>query len=225
MINKMASLQRWAKRIYDPKRRLQFFLISLPVIYFIWFFIFLNPVLVNKYELRNKIQALQLQITQIEQQIHLIEETVKTESVMQDLAEQARLAKKIQYLQQVLAKTHLYLISMQEWIQLKKAIISQQNDMDRNITLVSLNNQPVQQWMPAAVDKIDVMNVAAYPVYQHVLEIKFQSDYFSTIQYMSRLEKLPWAVYWDNLDYKVLTYPKAEVTIKFHIFSREQRES
>jgi MSHA biogenesis protein MshJ len=56
-------------------------------------------------------------------------------------------------------------------------------------------------------------------LYQHTFRIEFLSDYFSTLQYLKSIEQLPWPIYWDTMDYKVQEYPKADITIKFHVLS------
>jgi MSHA biogenesis protein MshJ len=52
------------------------------------------------------------------------------------------------------------------------------------------------------------------PIYKHGLEITFVGNYADTINYLEALEALPWAIVWDNLEYKVKEYPVAEVTIR-----------
>lgn len=225
MIKSIALPEEWIKQINDPKRRMPLFFLSLVLIYFIWFLLLLNPLRIGKNKLMSQMQALQLQITGTQQQIDTINQAVKTQSIAKAIAEQQQLSTKIQDIQQRLAKTNPLFISMEDWIKLKKAIISQQNNMDSHITLVSINDLPVQPWVPTTVDKADVVNTAPGDIYVHELEVKFQADYFNTIQYLSRLEKLPWHVYWDSLQYRVQTYPKGEAIIKFHIFTKQQSES
>lgn len=49
------------------------------------------------------------------------------------------------------------------------------------------------------------------------LQVNFSSNYFSTMSYLSQLEKLPWCLSWDSLEYKVGNYPQATVIINLHI--------
>jgi len=222
MIKAIALPEQWMKQINDPKRRILLFFLSLVIIYLIWFLLLLNPLRIGKDKLMGQIQALQLQATETQQQIDTIKQAVKTESIAKAIAEQQQLSTKIQSIQQQLIKTSPLLISMEDWIKLKEAILSQKDDMDSSITLISISDLPVQPWTPTAVNKADVVTG---DMYVHTLEVKFQADYFSTIQYLSRLEKLPWHVYWDSLQYRVQTYPKGDVIIKFHIFTTQQSES
>ena len=222
MIKSIALSEQWIKQINDPKRRIQFFFLSLVIIYLVWFLLLLSPLQVSKKKLMAQIQTLQLEIAETQQKINSINQLVKTELIARSIAEQQQLSKKIQDIQQRLTKVSPLLIAMEDWMKLKKAIISQQNDMDNSITLVSINDLPVQPWISILEGKADVITEG---IYVRALEIKFQADYFSTTKYLSRLEKLPWPIYWDSLQYKVQNYPKGDVVIKLHAFTKQQNES
>lgn len=51
---------------------------------------------------------------------------------------------------------------------------------------------------------------------EHDIYIKFIGNYFSTMHYLQSIEKLPWKIFWDKLEYKVTKYPMAEVTLSIH---------
>lgn len=225
MIKLTALHDQWMKKINDPKQRLLLFLLSVLALFFIWFFLLFNPLRTSKTNLISQAKALQLEITAIQQQIATINQAVKTESVAKSMEEQRQLSSKIKHIQQQLARTKPLLISTEDWMKLKKAIISKQNDMDNSITLISINDLPVQPWAPAAVNKADVVDTVSNEIYVHELEVKLQADYFSAIQYLSLLEKLPWHVYWDSLQYKVQAYPKGDIVIKFRIFTEQKNTS
>ena len=60
-------------------------------------------------------------------------------------------------------------------------------------------------------------------IFEHSIIIKFQGDYFSTMHYLQAIEKLEWKIFWDKLEYKVIQYPKAEITLIIHTLS-DQRD-
>jgi len=49
-------------------------------------------------------------------------------------------------------------------------------------------------------------------------EVVVETDYTSTLDFLEQVEGLPWAVQVSDLDYRVLEYPRAEVTLKAHTF-------
>lgn len=58
-------------------------------------------------------------------------------------------------------------------------------------------------------------------VFEYGMIVKFTGDYFSTMEYLGLLEKLDWVIFWDKLEYKVLKYPLAEITLQLHVFSEK----
>lgn len=51
--------------------------------------------------------------------------------------------------------------------------------------------------------------------------IKLQGSYFSVMNYLQAIEKLEWRVFWDRLEYNVIQYPIAEVTLQIHTFNSQ----
>lgn len=225
MMALQSFIDKLTMQLQNPKRRLQYFLISLILIYFIWAFLFLNPLRSSKKELEIKSIALQSQVAEIKQKMAALNGVIKNEDMQKAIAKKQQIELKINKLDQQIAKAHLLFITTEDWIKLKKEIIHQQQDMDKYITLATIIDQPIQAWIPPATDKADPTKMAPEAIYQHQLELRFQADYFSTIQYIARLEKLPWSVYWDSLSYNVVLYPKGEVILKFHIFTHEKSEA
>ncbi len=219
------KLELWIENLGSPKRRLQYFILSLIVIYLIWVFVFYRPLRVSKNLLESQVQGLRTQLAETDKSIKQLHEEISQESIAKALAEKKQLEVKIQQKDHAIGSGPLLFISKEDWKTLKKEIVVKQADMDANIILESMTDLPLQLWVPQTVDQKDVATILQGDIFQHALEIKFQADYFSTIKYLSRLENLPWHVYWDSLSYKVLTYPKAEVTVKFHIFTKEKSET
>jgi len=56
-------------------------------------------------------------------------------------------------------------------------------------------------------------------VFKHGMRIVFEGDYFKTLAYLRALEAMPWRLYWDNVEYQVIGYPKARVAITVHTLS------
>lgn len=58
-------------------------------------------------------------------------------------------------------------------------------------------------------------------VYKHGMRVVFEGDYFSTKDFLHSLESMPWRFFWDNVEYQVIKYPRARVTITIHTLSLE----
>jgi MSHA biogenesis protein MshJ len=71
-----------------------------------------------------------------------------------------------------------------------------------------------------AVAQVKKTNPSHRPeIYKHGMRIVFEGDYFKTLRYLQALEAMPWRLYWDNVEYQVIGYPKARVAITVHTLS------
>jgi len=56
-------------------------------------------------------------------------------------------------------------------------------------------------------------------IYRHDLGLVVEGGFFEVLAYLQALEQLPKSFFWDELDYQVLTYPRAQVTLRVHTLS------
>lgn len=59
-------------------------------------------------------------------------------------------------------------------------------------------------------------------VYRHTVELEVSGDYFEVMNFLRRLEDLSWRFYWDQLDYEVTDYPRAEMRLRVYTLSAEE---
>lgn len=78
------------------------------------------------------------------------------------------------------------------------------------LKLIQLENLPTREV---------ALPQSAAKVFEHIIAIKFQGDYFSTMSYLQAIENLKWKLFWDVIEYKVINYPIAEVTLYIHTIS------
>lgn len=65
-------------------------------------------------------------------------------------------------------------------------------------------------------NRSDLTNIG---VFKHAVVIQLEGSYFDVIDYLSALESLSWKFYWSELDYRVVNYPKAIVTLEVYTLS------
>ena len=56
-------------------------------------------------------------------------------------------------------------------------------------------------------------------IYKHAFEIEMEATYDSTVQYLQRIDKLPWKVFWQDLRYEAKSYPNGNLKIKIYTLS------
>ena len=64
---------------------------------------------------------------------------------------------------------------------------------------------------------VDSSNIAS--AFRHGIRIEFSGDYFSTLNYMQKLEALEWGFFWDNFSLDVDSYPDTRATIEIFTLS------
>jgi len=87
-----------------------------------------------------------------------------------------------------------------------------------SLQLVSLETAPAQPLFWGGGKENDVAK-AMPEVYRHDLTIEFEGGYFDTLSYLRELERQP--VFWDSIDYRVKSHPKASVRLKVYTLSFE----
>ncbi len=56
-------------------------------------------------------------------------------------------------------------------------------------------------------------------IYKHAFEIEMKATYKATVNYLKRIDKLPWKVFWQDLDYEAAKYPNGNLKIKIYTLS------
>jgi MSHA biogenesis protein MshJ len=211
MISRSEQLQQWFKQ-RTGRERILILLAGLAVIYAFWYFLLSRPLHTSQRELDKKIVGMQAQISTFKQQTDFILNTANKNSYYQKLQEQKKAAGQAQGLQQKLETVKSVVIPYESLSKVTKDVLNQQE----GIHLISLKKLDMTPWAPPGIENIEALSKYA-KIYKQSFEINFHSGYFSTIRYLSRLEKLPWRLYWDSLEYNVDNYPEAQVVIRFYV--------
>ena len=94
---------------------------------------------------------------------------------------------------------------------------------ESGLTLTALQSLGAQPLFPPKEKASKEEAEAAGPqIYTHGMRVTFEGDFFASLHYLQALEDMPWRFYWDGLEYRVLQYPKARVTITVHTLSLEK---
>lgn len=60
------------------------------------------------------------------------------------------------------------------------------------------------------------------PIFNHGLSIQVNGTYLEMTSWLNDIEKLPWILNWDLLNYKMTNWPKGELSLEIHTLSREE---
>jgi MSHA biogenesis protein MshJ len=218
MNGRLIILQEWFKK-RSARDRLYLFVCGFAFLCLIYFIFFLRPVSAQKKDLTDKISLLQTQRITIFQQLDKMNELIKSPIFLQMIAQQKRLTLQLAKMQKQLESLKPVLFSTEDLPKFTNKIL---NQLRNNVVLISLEELPIAPWpLKSVTDKAVIVNTIP-EAYQHILQIEFTNDYFSTIYYLKRLENISSHMYWDSMEYKVVQYPKANVKIKFHVLSLQK---
>ena len=204
----MEKLNNWFQRL-TQHQRIILLIVFLGVIYFIWSSIWGGVYAARDVELQTQKRSIQEKITTIKQTEQRLTAAARDPQI-------GELKKQLQAIDLQLKKANRNIISAHQMlIQLNGMFLH-----DSGITLRRVEDQGVIPFKDSSTP--DGNNKTALPLYQHNFIIEFSGNYFSTIHYLKQLQKLPWQLYFDSIDYQVTKYPEADVIIHVHTLSLDE---
>ena len=117
--------------------------------------------------------------------------------------------------QQQLQANGLGLISPSQMARVLKDVLAR----SRAVTLIRLETQRPKPW--SLLDSA-ASGQARPMIYQHGIELELEGDYFSLMNYVKQIEQQAPAIYWDELDYQVQTWPSARLLLRVHTLSLQE---
>lgn len=214
MEEKFKWLQQWTDQ-KSVNLRVLMLIVGCIIIYLVWIILFDHSSSSEEKKLANQIQVIQKKMTEIQQQSDAIIGVMTNANLAQTVAAGKQLTGKSLELKQQLQKKAPFFVTEADLAKFTKDILSEQN----NISSANIKNFPEEPWIPSSGIDTSSLPAALSKIYKHDFQIEFKSTYLNTMNYLSRLEALPWHIYWESLDYHVETYPDAQVTLKFYVLS------
>ncbi|MBF0627332.1 MAG: hypothetical protein HQL91_03835 [Magnetococcales bacterium] len=198
----LGKLERLARR-----ERIQMMVMLVVVVGAAWSQLVLDP-------FRKEQSALRKQRTQIETGLRDMM-TLEQEILARKDKDPDQMAKeRIQVLEQEIATLDkqlgegmLGMVSPTEMIPALQNLLS----ADSGLTLLSLEVPPPLNLMAG--------EEAGGTVYQHALVLRFSGAFPDVLKYLVTLEKLPWKLFWDEVEFAVVEFPKSYVTLRIHTLS------
>lgn len=199
------------------KQQLIFLLVSFIAIYFIWDWLLFAPAEQRKLELDNKILGIQIQLTDLRNKINAAQPKSKQikEFDIRKLALQTD--KVVPMLRELMTKQpglELVNISTKFHASSKSEDIVPGNISRKKVE--ELKSESEQE------DGLSIDGAENNGIFKQVITLQFQGDYFSTLQFIERIESLPWILVHDRIVYKVINYPEANVTMQLTLLSLAQ---
>lgn len=187
---------------------------------------------VNQVVLRERVLLLVVLLVLIYALWTVLIESPQSEAINLAKAEEAMLVKQIEQLQQKITdiekniaalsanmqslgtKPGSELVSGSTVVPMFKSLLAKQ----RKITLKEVNNIPSKLWdLPANAE-------LSGHLYEQGVNLVFEGNYLGFYEYLQSLESLKWMIFWDELQYVVTDYPKAEIRLTIYTVNRGQEK-
>jgi MSHA biogenesis protein MshJ len=59
-------------------------------------------------------------------------------------------------------------------------------------------------------------------IYRHGLRLELEGSYRDTLDYLEKLEQLPWRLAWEGIEIQMVSYPKARIVLDLYTLSFEE---
>lgn len=212
--------EQWQQlaRKYDalaPRERIIMLVAMIAAISVFFYYLALDPLSAQKRRLTLDISAKRTAITAAENVLKL---GSRADPNAAKRAHRDALRKQIEELDRNMQGMQRELVPPEQMAKLLDGMLAR----DRGLQLLALRKLPVQRFeTPGTALKANTPG-AAQPergIYQHSFELIIQGSYVDLHDYLARLEKLPWHMFWGKISMDAANYPKLKVTLTVHTLS------
>ncbi|NVJ50395.1 MAG: hypothetical protein HWE13_04150 [Gammaproteobacteria bacterium] len=100
-------------------------------------------------------------------------------------------------------------------------------DKSKGLELIKLNKKPVKpaftsDQLATKSNSIVYQEDKNIQFYRHDFTVKLSGGYFDLMKSLQELEKLNLKIYWESLNYQVMRYPNADITLTVYTYSYEK---
>ncbi len=214
--------QQWSERVeaYSLRERALLCLCVIAVVIGLWQWLFEMPEERRREQIEQQRTAIANDRQAQEAQLAALQSTDSDERPARELKQ---LQQTLAQLDESLASLSQGLVSADQLPQiLQEVLISTTELRLRRLRTLPVEELPlIRSSDDADADGAD-QDRAATGVYRHSVELEVSGDYFEVLQFLRRLEGLPWRFYWDRLDYEVADYPIGDIRLRVYTLSAEE---
>ena len=98
------------------------------------------------------------------------------------------------------------------------AVLEDMLTQNRRVELVALKTLPVTTVSGNAPSEEDRSGV-----FRHGVEITLEGSYLALLDYLARLEKLPWQMFWAKAEMDASGYPRVRLTVVLYTLSLDRQ--
>ncbi len=189
-------------------------ILVLVIIAFLWDLLCYSPLQNSIKKSQDAIIAKSEQITRLGNQINDLVRPGKSSPMQVLQNREQNLQAAIKQLDGSIRQLTSDLIPAKKMVQVLEEVLHESS----NLQLVAVKNLPVRRLITER-EEADAPALGSSRLYLHAVELELRGNYFETLNYLRALEVLPWQVIWDQLEYRVDHYPKANIRLRINTLS------
>lgn len=196
------------------------FLCALAVVFMLWNFLFYGVAASHQKDLEAQLNSIKTQNQTLSAQIATILSAATIDPDQDKKSTIVQLEAELAVLDSQLNSLSQGLVSAEHLPQILQDVLLKTGEL----TLVQLQTLPVQELQLAVLDPAtdgkDVGTGAG--VFKHEVRLRVTGSYFQLLLFFQTLEKYKWRFYWDQLDYDLAQYPRANIELRVYTLSAEE---
>jgi MSHA biogenesis protein MshJ len=190
---------------------------GLALLFLVWDAVIMRPSTARDTEMDTTLKGLQTQIATLQESAALLEARLETDPRAETLHEVSELHTRVERLDELIHSRTTKLISPLEMARLLEKLLERVPD----VHLVSLEALPTEPLFESVTEPLaGVLPETAF--YKHGMRIELEAGFAETLAFIQEMERLPWSIFWDSLQYDVPEYPRARVTLVVHTLSTRE---
>jgi MSHA biogenesis protein MshJ len=222
MREKIRAFRRWFNEQSLRERGL-LTLVVLVAAFMAWDLALMGPMRNQDTTLHDTVASLRAQVEALESETDRLATELQIDPNEDTRDRTDYLGRQIQQLDTRLEKRAYDLIPPTEMARVLREVLRQQSDL----RLVRLESLPVEALFKETESEVgdaaaDDDDEASAQVFRHGVVMELRGGYMSTLRYLEALEELPWRFFFQSIDYEVLKYPEASITLTVHSVSMEE---
>ncbi len=211
-------------RSLTVKERVGIVLAISVVIYGLWDFAFLQPMLEREKSLQQILEQKNTEISSLTEQIQSLGNSKEQRRINENRRRFDSIIQQLEIADQRLLKITSSLISPQQMPKVLEDVLLKSKGLKIR-RLQGLGAMPYPE-RPEKVEedkKPDKEVVIEAPkAWRHGLRIEFSGSYLDTLEYLKSLEQLDWKFYWESIELEVDKYPNINTAIKVYTLSLDE---
>lgn len=216
------SIQEWQEKIdaRNIRERSLLFLCALAVVFLLWNLLVQSSLDKNEQLLSAQLKDLKTQRQSLETQVTAIAHALSTDPNLEQKNHIIQLKSQINALDVQLGGLSQGLVSADDL----PGILQEMLAKTTTLSLTHVQTLPVEE-LPltfATQNKNSTSEEISAGIFKHGVVLRVSGSYFQLLEFLHLLETSSWRFYWEQLDYRVTTYPNADILLRVYTLGAEK---